>query len=114
MHGQRELRSPRKAWHVLSSSSLLLGLAALLVGCNNSPWELGAESSNTIHSAMIENTPRHLDTTASYWSNDTLVTYQVYEPPYGYHYFKRPFELVPKTASEVVRGAISLPTMSAP
>src|SRR3990167_7692936 len=103
MHGQRELRSPRKAWHVLSSSSLLLGLAALLVGCNNSPWELGAESSNTIHSAMIENTPRHLDPTASYWSNDTLVTYQVYEPPYGYHYFKRPFELVPKTASEVVK-----------
>ncbi|HEY2929211.1 MAG TPA: ABC transporter substrate-binding protein [Albitalea sp.] len=51
---------------------------------------------------MIENTPRHLDPTASYWSNDTLVTYQVYEPPYGYHYFKRPFELVPKTAERVV------------
>jgi ABC-type transport system substrate-binding protein len=52
---------------------------------------------------MIENTPRHLDPTASYWSNDTLVTYQVYEPPYGYHYLKRPFELVPKSAAEVVK-----------
>ena len=52
---------------------------------------------------MIENTPRHLDPTASYWSNDTLVTYQVYEPPYGYHYLKRPFELVPKSAAAVVK-----------
>ncbi len=103
MHGHEELGSPRRAWRVLSTSSLLLGLAGLLVGCNNSPWEQGAESSNAIRSAMIENTPRHLDPTASYWSNDTLVTYQVYEPPYGYHYFKRPFELVPKTAGEVVK-----------
>ncbi|WP_331652057.1 ABC transporter substrate-binding protein [Piscinibacter sp.] len=80
----------------------MLGLTTVLAGCNNSPWPLKAEASNTIYSAMIENTPRHLDPTASYWSNDTLVTYQVYEPPYGYHYFKRPFELVPKTAERVV------------
>jgi len=78
------------------------GLLALLAGCNNSPWPKGSASENTIYSAMIENTPRHLDPTASYWSNDTLVTYQVYEPLYGYHYFKRPFELVPKTAEKVV------------
>jgi ABC-type transport system substrate-binding protein len=77
--------------------------AALLAGCNNSPWADGAEGSNTVFSAMIENTPRHVDPTASYWSNDTLVTYQVYEPPYGYHYLKRPFELVPKSAAKVVQ-----------
>ena len=75
---------------------------AVLAACDNSPWPKGAASENTIYSAMIENTPRHLDPTASYWSNDTLVTYQVYEPPYGYHYLKRPFELVPKTAERVV------------
>jgi ABC-type transport system substrate-binding protein len=76
--------------------------AMLLAACDNSPWPKHAAEENTIYSAMIENTPRHLDPTASYWSNDTLVTYQVYEPPYGYHYFKRPFELVPKTAAQVV------------
>jgi ABC-type transport system substrate-binding protein len=81
-------------------AAALIALAA--AGCDNSPWPRGAEASNTIYSAMIENTPRHLDPTASYWSNDTLVTYQVYEPPYGYHYFKRPFQLVPKTAQQVV------------
>jgi hypothetical protein len=42
--------------------------------------------------------PRHLDPTASYWSNEAAYTYQIYEPPYGYHYLKRPFELVPKAA----------------
>jgi ABC-type transport system substrate-binding protein len=77
-------------------------LAASLAACDNNPWHESAAAENTIYSAMIENTPRHVDPTASYWSNDTLVTYQVYEPPYGYHYFKRPFELVPKTAEKVV------------
>jgi len=81
---------------------LWAGAAALLVACNNNPWPKGSASQNTIFSSMIENTPRHLDPTASYWSNDTLVTYQVYEPPYGYHYFKRPYELVPKSAERVV------------
>jgi ABC-type transport system substrate-binding protein len=79
------------------------GLAlAALAGCDNTPWPKGASESQMIYSAMIENTPRHLDPTASYWSNDTLVTYQVYEPPYGYHYLKRPFELIPKSAEKVV------------
>lgn len=79
-----------------------LGAVALVAACDNNPWPKHSASENTIYSAMIENTPRHLDPTASYWSNDTLVTYQVYEPPYGYHYLKRPFELVPKTAEKVV------------
>ena len=79
-----------------------LALVSVLSGCDNSPWPKGSAESRMIYSAMIENTPRHLDPTASYWSNDTLVTYQVYEPPYGYHYLKRPFELVPKSAEKVV------------
>ncbi|HRP27724.1 MAG TPA: ABC transporter substrate-binding protein [Burkholderiaceae bacterium] len=83
-------------------AGLALVALTLLAGCGNNPWPQGSEESNTIHTAMSENTPRHLDPTASYWSNDTAVTYQVYEPPYGYHYLKRPFELVPKSAAAVV------------
>ncbi|MBL8361049.1 MAG: ABC transporter substrate-binding protein [Rubrivivax sp.] len=82
-------------------------IAALLVvlatGCDNNPWERDAAASNTIYSSAIENSPRHLDPTASYWSNDTTFTYQIYEPPYGYHLLKRPFQLVPKSAREVVK-----------
>jgi ABC-type transport system substrate-binding protein len=87
----------------LCAPAMGLMAALLLAGCDNSPWVRGEASLNVIHSAMIENTPRHLDPTASYWSNDTLVTYQVYEPPYGYHYLKRPFELVAKSAEQVVK-----------
>jgi ABC-type transport system substrate-binding protein len=87
---------------IIQRIALAAGLLVLATACDNSPWPKSAAAENTIYSAMIENTPRHLDPTASYWSNDTLVTYQVYEPPYGYHYFKRPYELVPKSAEKVV------------
>jgi ABC-type transport system substrate-binding protein len=103
MNGRIRVDSERgrqwpKAWMAC------FALGAALAGCgNNSPWPDGSEKTNVIRSAMTENTPRHLDPTASYWSNDTLVTYQVYEPPYGYHYLKRPFELVPKSAAAVVK-----------
>ncbi|MEK0416952.1 MAG: hypothetical protein RI949_958 [Pseudomonadota bacterium] len=79
----------------------LAGLGAL-TACDNSPHEPGAAASNTLFTAMVEGSPRHLDPTASYWSNETPFTYQIYEPLYGYHYLKRPFELVPKTAAQVV------------
>lgn len=78
-------------------------LAGLLAGCDNSPWEPGAEKQNALYTAMVENSPRHMDPTASYWDNDTPFTYQVFEPPYGYHYLKRPFQLVGKAAQEVAK-----------
>ena len=95
MHGEVKAWS-RRLWAAL-------GVLAGLVGCNNNPLPDGAAASNTSFSAVVENSPRHLDPTASYWSNDTPYTYQIYEPLYGYHYLKRPFVLVPKTAQEVVQ-----------
>ena len=75
----------------------------VLSGCNNNPQASGVAESNTLTTAVIESSPRHLDPTASYWNNDTPYTYQIYEPLYGYHYLKRPFELVPKAAQAVVK-----------
>ena len=87
------------------------GLAVVAVGatvllaaaCNNNPWPHQAAASNTLFTAASESSPRHLDPTASYWNNETAFTYQIYEPPYGYHYLKRPFQLVPKTAAAVAK-----------
>jgi ABC-type transport system substrate-binding protein len=70
-------------------------------GCSNDPHPTGAAATNTLFTAFTERSPRHLDPTASYWSNETPFTYQIYEPLYGYHYLKRPYELVPKTAEAV-------------
>ena len=78
-----------------SGSLRLVGallLSALFAGCNNNPQPDKGAASNTLYTAVIETSPRHLDPTASYWSNDTPYTYQIYEPLYGYHYLKRPFQ----------------------
>lgn len=87
----------------LSRGLALAAVAVLAAGCNNNPWPEGSAEENTLFTSMIENSPRHLDPTASYWSNDTPFTYQIYEPPYGYHYLKRPIQLVPKSAEQVVK-----------
>jgi ABC-type transport system substrate-binding protein len=89
-------------WRILAAA-MAPALTLVLAACNNNPWPRDAAASNTLFSAVIESSPRHLDPTASYWSNDTPYTYQIYEPPYGYHYLKRPFQLVPKSAREVVK-----------
>lgn len=83
--------------------SVMVLVSLLLAACSNSPWPTGAAASNTLYTAVLESTPKHLDPTASYWSNDTPITYQVYEPLYGYHYLKRPFTLEPRAAQAVVQ-----------
>jgi ABC-type transport system substrate-binding protein len=92
----------RSRWHWLGAAVLGLLAACGLAGCNNNPLPSALSASNTAVSAFMQSSPRHLDPVASYWSNDTPYTYQIYEPPYGYHYLKRPFQLIPKTATEVV------------
>ena len=84
--------------HLRAAALALLGLAA---GCSNNPLPADVAGSNTLVSAFSERSPRHLDPTASYWNNETPYTYQIYEPPYGYHYLLRPYTLVPKTAVEI-------------
>jgi ABC-type transport system substrate-binding protein len=76
-------------------------LAVLAAGCNNSPYWSGAERENTLFYTFDERSPRSLDPTQSYSNPESAYTFQVYEPPYGYHYLKRPYELIPKAAVEV-------------
>jgi len=80
---------------------LLLPALCLLSACNNNPWSDEAAASNTLYTSAKGTSPRHLDPTASYWSNETPFTLSIYEPPYGYHYLKRPIALVPKTAAAI-------------
>ena len=79
----------------------LAACAGLLCGCDNSPHPRGTASSNTLLNAFQERSPRTLDPTTSYSNNETPYTYQIYEPLYGYHYLKRPYTLVAKTAEAV-------------
>jgi ABC-type transport system substrate-binding protein len=84
----------------------LLALCAavgLLAGCDNSPYRHGAALENTLFYSFDERSPRYLDPTASYSNPESAYTFQIYEPLYGYHYLKRPYELTPKAAREVVK-----------
>ena len=86
-------------------AGLALALAAglLAAGCNNNPYPLGAERENTLFYSFDERSPRYLDPTASYSNPESAYTMQVYDPPYGYHYLKRPYQLVPKAAAAVTK-----------
>ncbi|AKJ29196.1 ABC transporter substrate-binding protein [Caldimonas brevitalea] len=90
--------TPRWLWWIVFAVLAL----TVLAGCNNSPQPIGSAETNTLFSAFTERSPRYLDPTASYSNNETPYTYQIYEPLYGYHYLKRPYELIPKTAAALV------------
>lgn len=91
-------RRPR-TWFALAATLAALLLAA----CNNSPYPRGAERENTLFYSFDERSPRYLDPTASYSNAESPYTFQIYEPPYAYHYLKRPYELIPKSAAAVVK-----------
>jgi ABC-type transport system substrate-binding protein len=83
-----------------------LTLAALLVlaGCDATPWNYPYPASergaSILYTAFTER-PKHLDPAQSYSSDEADINAQIYEPPLQYHYFKRPYTLIPATALEV-------------
>jgi ABC-type transport system substrate-binding protein len=81
-----------------------LALPLLVAACtevSNNPHPPGSELTNTLYVPFTKRSPKYLDPTSSYSNDETPYTYQVYEPPYGYHYLKRPYELVGRAAQDV-------------
>ncbi|MGE8619892.1 MAG: peptide ABC transporter substrate-binding protein, partial [Achromobacter spanius] len=88
----------------LGATAMLMLLA--LAGCSkespiNSPYPSGAEGQNTFYSAFVQRSPKYLDPASSYSGDETPYTYNIYETLYGYHYLKRPYELVPRAAQSI-------------
>jgi len=73
-----------------------------LVGCElpavNSPYLQQADDDVILYSSFSLR-PKHLDPAKSYSSNEASFTGQIYEPPFQYHYLKRPYTLEPLTAT---------------
>jgi len=81
----------------------IVALALVLTpveGAWNNPYPERDEGKNIYYSAFAER-PKHLDPARSYSSNEYQFIAQIYEPPFQYHYLKRPFTLIPLTAVEV-------------
>jgi len=82
--------------------------ALLLAGCGavwNDPYPAAERGANILYSVFTER-PKHLDPAQSYATDEATFTRQVYEPPLQYHYLKRPYELIPLTATEIPRPRI--------
>lgn len=65
----------------------------------NSPYPWGATGENVLYRAFSEQ-PKHLDPAKSYSSDEYQFIAQIYEPPLQYHYLKRPYQLIPLTATK--------------
>ncbi len=88
---------------LLAALSSASALALALAGCGevwNNPHSAADEGKNHLYSVFVDR-PKHLDPAQSYASDESTFTRQVYEPPLQYHYLKRPYELIPLTATEV-------------
>ncbi|TAN54227.1 MAG: peptide ABC transporter substrate-binding protein [Betaproteobacteria bacterium] len=96
------MRDP--AWRRrFAGTALVLALVGGCAEVSNSPHPRGAEKTNTLFTAFTERSPKYLDPTSSYSNDETPYTYQVYEPLYGYHYLRRPYELAPRAAAAVAQ-----------
>jgi hypothetical protein len=78
-------------------------LACGLAGCGkiwNEPYPAEDRGRNILYTAFTDR-PKHLDPAQSYTSDEYDVIQQIYEPPFQYHYLKRPYQLIDATATEV-------------
>ncbi len=72
----------------------------LLAGCGeawNNPYPASDYGKNILYSSFSER-PKHLDPVSSYSENEATFNAQIYEAPLQYHYLKRPYQLIPRTA----------------
>ena len=82
----------------------LTGVLLALAGCTepvNAPRPLADYAENAVYTAFSGHSPKTLDPQVSYSNDESFYTYAVYEPLLGYHYLKRPYEIVAKTVTAV-------------
>ena len=66
----------------------------------NNPYTEDEGNRSVLYESFTER-PKHLEPAAAYSSNEYAIIGQIYEPPFQYHYLKRPYQLVPLTATKM-------------
>ena len=66
----------------------------------NNPY-LTTDSAANIYYTSFAEQPKTLDPARSYSADESTFVAQIYEPPLQYHYLKRPYTLIPLTASQM-------------
>ncbi len=76
----------------------------ILMGCDasqlNNPYTEDEGASSVLYQSFSER-PKHLDPATAYSENEYAFIAQIYEPPFQYHYLKRPYQLTPLAASKM-------------
>lgn len=78
----------------------VIAVVTILSSCTNNPYRPGETSEHT-YFGSFGTPPTKLDPTSAYYVHEGRIIDQIYEPPFTYHYLKRPYELIPLTAEEV-------------
>ena len=69
----------------------------------NAPKSEAEYASRTLFSAFSSRSPKTLDPQRSYVQDESTYVLAIYEPLYQYHYLKRPYTVIPRTATKVVK-----------
>lgn len=83
---------------------LLLLSIVWVAACDNHPWNNPypeSESKANIRYTSFSASPKTLDPARSYSTDESIFIAQIYEPPLQYHFLKRPYSLIPMTATEM-------------
>ena len=75
-------------------------LLTLVAGCSNNPYRPD-ESAGQTYFYAYNTPPSKLDPTSAYYTHEGRIIDQIYEPPFTYHYLKRPYQLICLTAEEI-------------
>lgn len=94
------VRPALRCWKAALAASLSMAIAGCSQQAWNNPYRAGEAAGPIFYGSFAER-PKHLDPARSYSSNEWSFISQVYEPPLQYHYLRRPYTLVPQTATSM-------------
>jgi oligopeptide transport system substrate-binding protein len=82
------------------SATLFVSNATWASGQLNSPYPDDISEQAILYESFSER-PKHLDPAVAYNATEYSFIAQIYEPPFQYHYLKRPYQVVPLTAARM-------------
>lgn len=88
-------------------TQLIISLTLFCTGCSESAWNNpypAQDSAKNIYYDSFSERPKHLDPASSYSENEAIIIGQIYEPPLQYHFLKRPYQLVPLSATKLPKA----------
>lgn len=84
----------------LKTTFIGITMLSALAGCTNNPYRPGESEQATYFTSYRVPTAK-LDPANGYYSHEGGVIDQIYDAPFTYHYLKRPYTLIPHTATAI-------------